>query len=80
MVNVHAQDSGGNGTAPYALSPLALRDVLDLTLRPIHLDLLGLVVDTNTIHLTITADSEGGILGSLLCSLAGGAPAPAPTP
>ena len=51
-----------------------------LTLGPIHLDLLRLVVDTDTIHLTITADSEGGILGSLLWSLAGGAPAPAPTP
>jgi hypothetical protein len=81
VVNVHAQDSGdGNGTTPNAISPLAICDVLDLTLGPIHLDLLGLVVDTNTIHLTITADSEGGILGSLLCSLAGGAPAPAPTP
>jgi hypothetical protein len=66
--------------SPTAAAPAGICSVLDLTLGPIHLDLLGLVVDTNTIHLTITADPNGGILGSLLCSLAGGAPAPAPTP
>ena len=33
-------------------------------------DLLGLVVDLNQIHLQITADPNGGILGSLLCSIA----------
>lgn len=69
-----------DGTTPNAVTAAGICDVLDLTLGPIHLDLLGLVVDTNTIHLTITADPNGGILGSLLCSLAGGAPAPAPTP
>ena len=71
---------GADSTAPTAVTAAGICDVLDLTLGPIHLDLLGLVVDTNTIHLTITADPNGGILGSLLCSLAGGAPAPAPTP
>jgi hypothetical protein len=45
--------------------------VLDLTLGPVDLNLLGLVVHLDTVHLTINADSEGGILGSLLCSLAG---------
>ena len=74
-----SSSGGGNSTGPNAVAPAAICDVLDLTLGPIHLDLLGLVVDTNTIHLTITADSEGGILGSLLCSLAGGG-TPAPTP
>jgi hypothetical protein len=43
--------------------------VLDLILGPIHLDLLGLVVDTNRIHVTITADPTGGLLGSLLSGL-----------
>ena len=76
VVNVGGADS----TAPAAVAAAGICNVLDLTLGPIHLDLLGLVVDTNTIHLTITADPNGGILGSLLCSLAGGAPAPAPTP
>ena len=45
--------------------------ILDLTLGPIHLDLLGLVVDTNTIHLQITAQSgPGNLLGNLLCAVA----------
>jgi hypothetical protein len=52
--------------------------VLDLTLGPLDLNLLGLMVHlsgaapTDPVHLLITADSNGGILGSLLCSLAGG--------
>lgn len=45
--------------------------ILDLTLGPLHLDLLGLVVDTNTIHLTITAQQgPGNLLGNLLCGVA----------
>jgi len=48
----------------------AICNILDLTLGPIHLDLLGLVLDTNTIHIHLTADSSGGLLGSLLCSVA----------
>jgi hypothetical protein len=43
--------------------------ILDLVLGPLHLDLLGLIVDLNQVHLQITADPTGGILGSLLCSL-----------
>jgi hypothetical protein len=48
--------------------------VLDLTLGPIDLNLLGLLVHLDQVHLTITADPNGGLLGSLLCSLAGGVP------
>jgi hypothetical protein len=44
--------------------------ILDLVLGPLHLDLLGLVVDLNRVHLVITADPTGGILGSLFCGLA----------
>ena len=44
--------------------------VLDLVLGPLHLDLLGLVVDLNQVHLTVTATQGGGILGNLFCSLA----------
>lgn len=47
--------------------------VLDLQLAPIHLNLLGLHVDTSPICLEITATQGGGILGDLLCGLAGGA-------
>jgi hypothetical protein len=46
--------------------------ILELTLGPTHLDLLGLIVDLSQVHLTITADSEGGLLGRLFCALAGG--------
>jgi hypothetical protein len=45
--------------------------ILDLTLGPLHLDLLGLVVDLNQVHLTITADeAPGALLGNLLCAVA----------
>ena len=43
--------------------------VLDLILGPLHLDLLGLVVDLNKVHLTVTATQGGGLLGNLFCSL-----------
>jgi hypothetical protein len=53
--------------------------ILDLTLGPLDLNLLGLMVHLDRVHLRITADPEGGLLGSLLCGLAGGAP-PVPAP
>ena len=46
-------------------------NVLTLNLAPIHLQLLGLIVDLDRVNLTINADSNGGLLGSLLCGLAG---------
>jgi len=46
--------------------------VLDLAIAPIDIDLLGLHVDTTPICLTITAFEDQGILGDLLCGLAGG--------
>jgi len=46
--------------------------VLDLELAPIHLALLGVHVDTSAICLEITATQGGGLLGDLLCGLAGG--------
>jgi hypothetical protein len=60
--------TGGAGITPNTATPQTICSVLDLTIGPIHLDLLGLVVDTNTIHLTIKGDSTE-LLGSLLCSL-----------
>jgi hypothetical protein len=45
--------------------------ILDLTLGPLHLDLLGLVIDLNQVHLTITGQTgPGNLLGNLLCGLA----------
>jgi len=46
-------------------------DILHLTLGPLHLNLLGLVVDLNQINLDITAQQgSGNLLGNLLCSVA----------
>jgi hypothetical protein len=46
--------------------------ILDLTLGPLHLDLLGLNVDLNQVHLVITAQrGPGNLLGNLLCAVAG---------
>ncbi|HET8979084.1 MAG TPA: hypothetical protein VFN87_13055 [Solirubrobacteraceae bacterium] len=43
--------------------------VLDLILGPLNLNLLGLVVNLNQVHLTITATPGGGTLGDLFCNL-----------
>ncbi len=43
--------------------------VLNLVLGPLHLDLLGLVVDLNKVNLVITATPGGGALGNLFCTL-----------
>jgi hypothetical protein len=46
--------------------------ILDLVLGPLHLDLLGLVVDLNQVVLDITAmTGAGNLLGNLLCALTG---------
>jgi len=46
--------------------------ILDLVLGPLHLDLLGLVVDLNQVVLDITAVSgAGNLLGNLLCAVVG---------
>jgi hypothetical protein len=45
--------------------------ILNLTIQPIDLNLLGLMVHTDTIHLLITAQSgPGNLLGNLLCGVA----------
>ena len=52
--------------------------VLKLVLGPLHLDLLGLVVDlygktrSDPVVITINAQPDKGLLGQLLCGLAGG--------
>jgi hypothetical protein len=52
--------------------------VLKLVLGPLHLDLLGLVVDlygktkNDPVVVTINAQPDKGLLGQLLCGLAGG--------
>ena len=47
-------------------------DILNLVLGPLHLDLLGLVIDLNQVILNITATTGAGdLLGNLLCAITG---------
>ena len=60
------------GTFQVPVQASATCQILDLTLGPLHLDLLGLVVDLNQVHLQITAEQgPGNLLGNLLCAVAG---------
>src|SRR5690242_710828 len=71
-------DVNGNslGTISQTVSMLvssinASCSILSLTLGPLHVNLLGLVIDLNQVVLTITAvPGAGNLLGNLLCSLA----------
>jgi hypothetical protein len=54
---------------PDPLDPCA---ILDLRLGPINLNLLGLIVQTSPICLTLTGFPTGGLLGQILCGLANG--------
>ena len=59
-----------SGTSP-ATAAATTCPILNLTIGPINLNLLGLVVKTNTIHLSITAvEAPGNLLGNLLCAVA----------
>jgi len=70
-VPLYQTSSGSISMGPNA-SPMTICSILDLTLGPLDLNLLGLIVHLDQVHLTITADSEGGILGQLLCGIGGG--------
>ena len=64
--------------APAAVAHAQSCQVLNLVLGPMHLDLLGLVVDlygkthSDPVIVTINAEPTKGLLGQLLCGLAGG--------
>ena len=54
------------------ISAAAGCQVLDLNLAPLDLDLLGLVVHLDRVHLNITAvPGAGNLLGNLLCAIVG---------
>lgn len=64
--------TNGTSNTAAAAAPAGSCQILDLTLGPINLDLLGLVVTTNPIHLNITAQQgPGNLLGNLLCAVTG---------
>lgn len=56
--------------ATTAAAPAGSCDILNLVLGPLHLDLLGLVVDLNQVVLDLYAvPGAGNLLGNLLCSV-----------
>jgi hypothetical protein len=76
-VPVSIDEAGGDGVSAQQLEC----EVLNLVLGPISLNLLGLNVQIGggedglePIAVIITADPTGGLLGQLLCALAGGGP------
>lgn len=61
--------SGASGNAVIAQQTC---EILNLVLGPLHLDLLGLVIDLNQVILNITAVAgAGNLLGNLLCAIVG---------
>jgi hypothetical protein len=65
-----ASGAAAHGVAARAAAaPAASCNVLNLVLGPLNLNLLGLVVTLNQVHLNITA-VPGELLGSLLCDVA----------
>jgi hypothetical protein len=79
VVNMTLTDSAGQrvGTESQAITmPVGITQascqILDLVLGPLDLDLLGLVVHLDRVHLNITAEpGPGNLLGNLLCAIAG---------
>jgi hypothetical protein len=66
----------GTASAPATTAVDAVQaagcQVLDLNLAPLDLDLLGLTVHLDRVHLNITAvPGAGNLLGNLLCAVAG---------
>lgn len=69
---VRALSLRANLVAQTAQAGAASCQVLDLVLGPLNLNLLGLVVDLNQVHLSVTATPGGGVLGDLFCRLSNG--------
>lgn len=72
-----ANGSGSGGadaaaSCDSAAEAVAACDILNLILGPLHLDLLGLVIDLNQVVLEITGTTGAGdLLGNLLCAITG---------
>jgi hypothetical protein len=73
VLNGTFTDTVGNVTnfSTNILAATGSCQILDLTLGPLDLNLLGLMVHLDTVHLNITAQSgPGNLLGNLLCGVA----------
>jgi hypothetical protein len=62
--------SGQTVQLPVSTFQQANCTILDLTLGPLDLNLLGLEIHLNQVHLVIEANPSGGLLGQLLCGIA----------
>jgi len=78
--------AGASSTEGARVSQIAVGEgeceVLNLLLGPLHLELLGLVVDLygktpeDAVQVLVTGNPSGGLLGNVLCSLTTAPPAP----
>ena len=71
----YSAHGGTTPNAPLAPMQVAECDVLHLILGPVHLDLLGLVVDINKVVLDLKG-IPGTLLGDIFCQLSSTPPAP----
>lgn len=73
LVRPAASSVSGLAAAPGTVSTQQTGcEILDLVLGPLDLNLLGLVVHLDRVHLNITAvPGAGALLGNLLCAVAG---------
>jgi hypothetical protein len=72
---MYSAQGGATPNAPQAPMQVAECDVLHLVLGPVHLDLLGLVVDINKIVLDLKG-IPGTLLGDIFCQLSNTPPPP----
>ncbi len=71
LVNSTSLTVNGVGSGSFSSASQSSTPVLDLFVSPVHLNLLGLLVDTSPIHLTITANAgTGQVLGNVVTDLA----------
>jgi hypothetical protein len=71
LLNSASLDVSGVGAGSFSTAAAATTPVLNLFVAPVHLDLLGAVVDTSPITVTITAHSgDGLVLGNVVTDLA----------
>jgi len=67
---VQLSSAAGGSTGSGISAQQLTCEILDLTLGPLDLNLLGLEIHLNQVHLTIDANPAGGLLGQLLCGIA----------
>jgi hypothetical protein len=67
---VQLSSGGGAGATGAITAQVVTCEILDLTLGPLDLNLLGLEIHLDPVHLTIDANPAGGLLGQLLCAIA----------